>query len=72
MNIKIGLTSPKGSPAHEAALAEIARREKEIDDQISAVTGNVPTASPGTPPPAAGMGGLPTTLNYDVNGKRIG
>jgi len=72
MNIKIGLTSPVGSPAHNAALAEIARREKEIDDQISAVMGGAPTASPGTPPPAAGVGGLPTTLNYDANGNRIG
>jgi hypothetical protein len=72
MNIKIGLTSPVGSPAHNAALAEIARREGEIDAQISAVTGNVPTASPGTPAPAAGPGGLPTTLHYDANGNRIG
>jgi hypothetical protein len=72
MNIKIGLTSPVGSPAHNAALAEIARREGEIDAQISAVMGGAPTASPGTPPPAAGPGGLPTTLHYDANGNRIG
>jgi hypothetical protein len=73
MNIKIGLTTPKGSPAYEAAQAEIARREKAIDDQIAAVMGgNMPTSSTEVPTPTATPGGLPTTLHYDANGNRIG
>ena len=60
MNIKIGLMSPKGSPAYEAAQAEIAKREKAIDDQISQfMGGNMPASSTEVPTPTATPGGLP-------------
>ena len=74
MNIKIGLMSPKGSPAYEAAQTEIARREKAIDDQISQFMGGMmPTGSSTTPaptqtnpllpPPSSGGWGQSTVVN---------
>ena len=70
-SIRIGMMAKEGSPQRIAAETEKAKRYKAIDDYANSIHGGKTTEAP-TPTPTAGPGGLPTTLNYDAKGNRIG
>ena len=69
--IKIGMMAKEGTPQRIAAETEKAKRYKAIDDYADSMFGGKKTEVP-APTPTAGPGGLPTTLNYDAKGNRIG
>jgi hypothetical protein len=69
--IRMGMMAKEGSPQRIAAETEKAKRYKAIDDYANNMFDGKKTEVP-APTPTAGPGGLPTTLNYDAKGNRIG